>query len=53
MKHPHKTILAEGEGFEPPVPERELCISSAAQSAKLCHPSVKNFSYLLNSIQLN
>ncbi len=31
--------LAEGEGFEPPVPLRAHMISSHAQSTGLCHPS--------------
>ena len=32
--------LAEGEGFEPPVPLRVRLISSQVRSAELCHPSM-------------
>ena len=33
--------MAEGEGFEPPLPLRANMISSHAHSTGLCHPSVK------------
>ena len=37
LKKPIK--LAEGEGFEPPVPLRARMISSHVHSTGLCHPS--------------
>jgi hypothetical protein len=33
--------MAEGEGFEPPLPLRANMISSHAHSTGLCHPSVQ------------
>ncbi len=32
--------VAEGEGFEPPLPLRANMISSHAHSTGLCHPSI-------------
>ena len=36
---PEYTRVAEGEGFEPPLPLRVNMISSHAHSTGLCHPS--------------
>ena len=38
--HRLKKRVAEGEGFEPPIPVRVCMISSHVHSTGLCHPSV-------------
>ena len=40
-------IMAEGEGFEPPIPVKVCLISSQVHSTGLCHLSETNYRMLL------